>query len=294
MEGTPRELGAYIQKQRSLIDSAIDAYARTPDETKLSKATSYALYPGEGHRYRGLIALEVYRLLGGNEEGFLPSVVGIECIHFSSLIFDDLPCMDNAPFRRGKPTTHQQFGENTAILAGLYLLVQGQDLITQNSYDHCQNLKEMQKVEQLVYHTLYDLIAGQALDLQRGKGNEELLRSVAQKNRLFHLACVLPAYLLKKAEHDSLSVIEKNLAEIGTNLAIAYQFFDDLRDVEGDTTVTGKPTGMDKETFVHRWGIAAIKEELSRKREDALVKVRLLEGHSRLEELIQYILTTPS
>ncbi|MBI2548839.1 polyprenyl synthetase family protein [Candidatus Woesearchaeota archaeon] len=294
MGGAPRELGAYIQKQRALIDHAIDTYVR-PDEAKLSEAISSALYPGEGHRYRGLIAGEVYRMLGGNAETFLPSVVAIEALHCCSLIFDDLPCMDNSPLRRGKPTIHQRFGEATAVLAGLYLLTKGQAVILKNAYEHDIGRENVMNITLLLESTLERMIYGQFLDLQRGKNDAALAKAMGSKNDLFHFSCVLPWYLLGEHKKQSVSSdLGAVLDEIGSQLAIAYQLFDDLRDVEGDPLITGKPQGVDEETYVHRWGIDAVKEALSRKRDDILTTVRTMDRHSRLEELIYYILTIPS
>jgi geranylgeranyl diphosphate synthase type II len=87
-----------------------------------------ALAPGK--RLRPYLVTECCRLVGGTSEASLPAATAIECVHAFSLIHDDLPAMDNANLRRGRPTSHMKFGEALAILAGDALLALAFELLT--------------------------------------------------------------------------------------------------------------------------------------------------------------------
>lgn len=285
----------YIQQQIKLINKSIKFYLKESFSSKFNESATYTVYP-EGHRYRSLVGLEVYQMLEGNQLNFLKGVVGIEFIHHASLVFDDLPCMDNSNIRKNKPTAHIKFGEDIAILGGIYLLNKGINLIYDNAREHLDNFKEVDSVVSLVHNTIGGMLIGQELDLKKRKTNEELEKSIYQKNRLFHLACILPAYFLDKKKYlNPLNEIGRTLDEVGINLAIGYQLFDDLRDIS-KTEITGKPIQVDakKNISVYRFGIDKVKKEITEKKEIIIKNIRKIEYNSRLENIINHILTTPS
>src|SRR5699024_5724741 len=94
---------------------------RTEPQTQLFDAMEYSLLAG-GKRLRPVLAYEFCRMCGGQWQDAAPFAAAIEMIHTYSLIHDDLPCMDNDDFRRGRPTNHKVFGEGMAVLAGDALL----------------------------------------------------------------------------------------------------------------------------------------------------------------------------
>ena len=104
------EIGNYIEIQKRKINDALEQYLSQlfSSSRKHEQAALYTIYP-EGHRYRSVLALEVYKMLGGQQDNFLKGVVGLECIHHASLIFDDLPCMGNAEQKKTKPTNTVQY-----------------------------------------------------------------------------------------------------------------------------------------------------------------------------------------
>ena len=258
------------------------------------EAGRYTLWP-EGHRYRSLVGLEIYKMLGGGDQSrFLKGVVGIEAIHHASLVFDDLPCMDDSPMRKGKPTTHIEYGQDIAILSGLYLWELGRKLVYENTREHLHKPEDVDEVESLIHQTIVGMLHGQEIDLQRNKSDDDLRKSIYQKNRMFHFACVLPAYLLQKKEYiDPLSGIGNILDEIGIHLSVGYQLFDDLRDVEGVPEVTGKPVGLDvnKDTSVKMYGINGVKQQLAERIQRIKENLRKIEPNSRLESIVEHILT---
>ena len=102
-----KELVSYLPQENEYIKTLVDSM-------------KYSLTAG-GKRVRPMLAIEFSKLCGGNEECVMPFACALEMIHTYSLIHDDLPCMDNDDLRRGKPTNHKVFGENIAILAGLFI-----------------------------------------------------------------------------------------------------------------------------------------------------------------------------
>lgn len=284
----------YIDTQKALINDAIVAYLARTDDVQFGEAAKYVVYP-EGHRYRSLVGLEVYKMLGGKQERFFTGVVGIECIHHASLVFDDLPCMDDAQIRKGKPTAHKKYGEATAILAGLHLWNTGRHLLYENARQHSLTPEAVDAIESLVTNCITGMLSGQELDLKRGKNVTEIFHSIYQKNLIFHLSCVLPAYLLEKREYVTpLSNVGTSLDEIGMNLAEGYQLFDDLRDVEGNPNITGKPVSVDEENTVQKIGIVRVRQELDQRKAQIISNLRKIPNSSALEMIIEYILTTPS
>lgn len=276
----------YVEQQQQRINQAIED--NLADAINLlhrhHQAAVYTIFP-EGHRYRAMIALEFYTLLGRLGDKFLKGVVGLECIHHASLIFDDLPCMDNARERKAKPTTWMQYGEATAILAAVTLENEGRHLIAENAREH--NVGYAQ--EDLLYKILSELYAGQELDLRAEKSEEELLEAMKKKNSLMKVACLLPGVFLQRSD------IYETLEAVGEDLAFAYQLFDDLRDTVSPE-ITGKPTGQDeqKQTLLYRWGEQRVRDELERRKEACVRNIRKIKQETMLEHMIEYMLTIPS
>jgi len=277
----------YIRREKKLINESIELWVKSEIKTKVFEAGQYTIWP-EGHRYRSIVGLEIYRALRGKQSKFLKGVVGIECLHHASLVFDDLPCMDNSPMRKAKPTTHLQYGEDIAILAGLYLWDRGRQLLYENTREHLSDPEEIDEVEFLIHETIVGMLIGQEIDLKTNKTDSELSQSIYQKNRMFHLACVLPAYVLQKKQYLDL------LNNIGVDLAVAYQLFDDLRDIEGDSKIIGKPIQVDKGTSVYRYGVESVKQQLAERKQRIIGNIQKIQTSSRLKRMIEHILTTPS
>ena len=111
-----------LAADQTLVEKALARYAEQwPELGDLQRAMAYSLLSG-GKRIRPVLTLAACRLFGGQAEKALPFACGLEMIHTYSLIHDDLPCMDDDDFRRGKPTNHKVYGEATAVLAGDSLL----------------------------------------------------------------------------------------------------------------------------------------------------------------------------
>ena len=117
-----------------LVNEHLDEYLQITYPEDIFKAMKYTLMlPGK--RLRPVMCLETARILGCDIKKVMPAACAIEMLHVQSLIHDDLPCMDNDDFRRGKPSNHKMFGEANAVLAGDALLTFAPQLIIEKSKD---------------------------------------------------------------------------------------------------------------------------------------------------------------
>ena len=118
----------------NLVDESLDKYLPIVYPEDIFKAMKYTLtLPGK--RLRPIMCLETARILGCDIKKALPTACAIEMLHVQSLIHDDLPCMDNDDYRRGKLSNHKVFGEANAVLAGDALLTFAPQIIIENSKD---------------------------------------------------------------------------------------------------------------------------------------------------------------
>jgi len=177
-----------------------------------------------------------------NNSDLIKLASAIELIHCYSLIHDDLPAMDNDDYRRGKLSSHKQFGEANAILAGDAIQALAFEILSE--IEHPAIAKVINIFAKEIGST--GLVGGQYLDLANennsgitlGVVNQIILKKTAA---LLRLSVTLPIYL--SSSHNDLI---DNMDEFGTNLGMAYQIIDDLLDVEGDIEDLGKATGKDK------------------------------------------------
>jgi len=217
----------------------------------------YAL-TGPGKRLRPVLTLAVADLFGMRGEVVVDVACAVEMVHACSLIFDDLPAMDDAARRRGRPTVHRAFGEDVALLAGLALLNRAYALVAEGA----QRLSLRRYTgEDLIHHLSAaigtgGLIGGQALDLaSRPEDLDLTLLEYIHSHKtgaLFMAAGELGA-MAADARRKDLEVISR----YAKNLGLAFQISDDLLDVLATPEETGKDTGKDaaKVTFVKLLGV---------------------------------------
>src|SRR3990167_2928660 len=125
-------LESYLKEKSTLVEKALESYLSGKDQCPpvIHEAMRYAVLGGGGKRIRPVLTLAVSEMLGGSgKEAILPACA-VELVHSYSLIHDDLPCMDNAETRRGKPSCHKKFGEAVALLAGDALLTLAFELLS--------------------------------------------------------------------------------------------------------------------------------------------------------------------
>lgn len=268
----------------TMVESALEKVFEVPNSEYgvLFDAMRYSVLGG-GKRLRGVLMLECGRLCGLSVEQMMPFATAIEMIHASTLIHDDLPCMDNDDYRRGKPACHKKFGEDIALLAGdaLYayalhtLLVQSKD--KEYVGELCDALA--------VFTGLCGadgVFGGQILD-KRFETEEcsfdQLLQLHGLKTGALFSACARIPCILSRAD----VVTEKALRTYISKLGLAFQVKDDLLDVEGSFETLGKATGADqqKSTFISILGVEESKQYLKRLIEEAELSIENI-GDSEL------------
>lgn len=236
------------------INSALKEYLPAADDV-VSQAMRYSVENG-GKRIRPALLLEFCRVCGGDYKKAVPFACALEMIHTYSLIHDDLPCMDNDDFRRGKPSCHIAFGEEYALLAGDALLTLAFETAMKSNLSAEITVKAAKELAKASGVT--GMVGGQVLDLQNeGKkvGVSDLQKTDELKTgELIRAACVLGC-VCAGADDKKIAAAEKYAHDIG----IAFQIVDDILDVTSDEETLGKPIGSDEEnqksTYVSLLGI---------------------------------------
>jgi len=250
-----------------------------PEAQTVYKAMSEAVLNG-GKRIRPLMMYETYKLFKNENadiDEIAPFMAAIEMIHTSSLIHDDLPCMDNDTLRRGKPTTWVSFGEDMAVLTGDALIVLASEIIysailNQKNLNDMSNAARAGKI--LFSKTgMEGMIGGQVVDVEKtGKAlNFEDLDFIYR----LKTAALLEASLMIGAViggGDELEV--KKIEKIALNIGMAFQIQDDILDETSSEKELGKPIHSDKKnqktTYVTLFGIEKSKRKVKELSDEAL------------------------
>lgn len=273
-----REYRDYIEKYLA------DYFTQLEEEPQkqLFGAMKYSLLAG-GKRIRPILTFEFCRLSGGAWETAAPFAGAIEMIHTYSLIHDDLPCMDNDDYRRGRLTNHKVYGEGMAILAGDALLTDAFGLAASAKLPRAGNMGLAIQVLANNAGSL-GMVGGQVLDTmseQRECTEQEVLDIQSRKTgALINAACVLGAI----AGGASQPQIEA-AAGFAACLGLAFQIRDDMLDVIGSAGELGKATGMDgqKNTFIRLYGLEKCGELVQKYTQEA---IRHLDQFSDTADLI--------
>ncbi len=259
------ELDKRVEKAEKIISGYLPAKA--VHQHTVIDAMEYSVLAG-GKRLRPVIMQAVWEMFGSKED-IAPFMAAMEMIHTYSLVHDDLPEMDNDELRRGKPTTHVQYGQAMAVLAGDGLLNYAYETMlkaAQKAEDKSAFIRAMSLLAEKA--GIYGMVGGQCLDVEaEEKGielSEEQIRFVYENKTaaLLQASLMCGAYLAK--DEDAAAVLEK----AGYDLGIAFQLQDDILDIESTTQELGKPVGSDerngKKTYVSFLGIDTAKKEQER------------------------------
>ena len=260
------------REYREYIDGyLVDFYRRLHDQPQkpLIDAIEYSLL-APGKRLRPVFTFEFCRLCCGDWKKAAPLAGAVEMIHNYSLIHDDLPCMDNDDYRRGRPTNHKVFGEGMAVLAGDALLTDAFAMAA------CAELpgKDMALAIGVLAENAGTLgmVGGQVLDImseQRQLTEQEVLDIQSRKTgALINAACVLGVIAGGGNQAQM-----KAAAGFAALLGLAFQIRDDMLDVIGTQEEMGKGVGTDatKNTFVRLYGLEKC-EELVKKYTDLAIQ----------------------
>ena len=214
-----------------VVEKALESYysCNDSDFQNLIDAQKYGLLGG-GKRIRAFLTLELCRLFSGNSALALPYACAIEMIHASSLVHDDMPCMDNDDMRRGKPSTHKQFGESIALLSGDAMMCKAFEIIANNS-----NLSAKANLEavKILSNSTGDngMLAGQTIDIRAATQKldfETLVRLHKLKTgKLISASAKIGCIAAGVCEDDERYNCAVKYAE---NVGLAFQIVDDILD----------------------------------------------------------------
>lgn len=227
----------------------------------LLDAIRYSLCSG-GKRIRPMLLLSFYAMFKGDYKGAFPFAAALEMIHASSLIHDDMPCMDNDSLRRGQPTLHCAKGESVAMVAGDALLNLAYETML-NASIASDALVAMRTIAASA--GVRGVQGGQYLDTELVKKTPEIILQtyLLKTARLIEAACLAGAQLGGASEDEACAA-----AEYGRKIGIAFQIQDDILDVIGDAKLMGKEPGNDekcqKTTYVSFFGMEKAEKEVLR------------------------------
>ena len=233
---------------RAYINEKLAAYIAT-DGSKICDSMNYSVMAG-GKRIRPVLALECCRLCCGDYKKATAVACALEIIHSYSLIYDDLPCMDNDTMRRGKPTNHVVFGEDIALMAGMGLYCRAFEIVTDTYKEF--GLTETQLIDGikalLKASGMNGIVLGQVLDIDNVAGKHTDLDYI-QRVHDYKTSAMLEA----SSEVGAIcgGATEKQraaLLEYSKNIGLAFQIRDDILDVTGTDGNMGKTLGKDRES----------------------------------------------
>jgi geranylgeranyl pyrophosphate synthase len=217
-----------LQNAKVVVDDALRNLFcgdHCPGGSAVAEAMEYSVLGG-GQRLRPLLAIHVGRMVGADLDLVMRGALAVELLHCASLIVDDLPCMDDEEFRRGRLTVHRRFGESTAVLAAFSLVALAARQVVEGIHDP-YTLRSMVEFQQKVLQVLdcNNLVGGQAMDLAGGGSSRDLAaRKTAPLFALAARAGVIGANLDPTERQAAL--------RFGHEFGVAYQLMDDLADGE--------------------------------------------------------------
>jgi geranylgeranyl diphosphate synthase type II len=257
----PIDVRAYLTEKKEVIDDALDRFLPLAEvyPSSIHQAMRYSVL-GDGKRFRPILAVTIFDMLGGKETTILQAACALELIHTYSLIHDDLPCMDDDDWRRGKPTLHKAFDEAVAVLAGDALSALAFELLAATGRSDI--IKEVASAI-----GTHGMVGGQVVDIQtEGKVfvSQELEYIHSHKTGALITISARVGALLAEVKETELVAITR----FGDKMGLAFQIVDDILNLEGEQEHIGKNTGTDqakkKATYPALFGLEQSKHEARR------------------------------
>ncbi|XP_047967801.1 geranylgeranyl pyrophosphate synthase, chloroplastic-like [Salvia hispanica] len=283
----------YMKTKAKKVNKALDDAVPLQNPVKIHEAMRYSLLAG-GKRVRPVLCLASCELVGGDEAAAVPMACALEMIHTMSLIHDDLPCMDDDDLRRGRPTSHKAFGEDTAVLAGDALLSLAFEHVAANTTNvgHERVLRAIAELGSAVGSE--GLVAGQIVDLT-SEGKEVSLDEleyihVHKTSKLLEAAVVCGA-IVGGGDGEEVEALRRYARCVG----LLFQVVDDILDVTKSSAELGKTAGKDlatdKATYPRLMGLAKAKEFAGELAEKAVRELAFFDPlrAAPLHHLAQYI-----
>ena len=289
------DLSLRVEKVNNLLESVMKV--DTGLSEYLMEAMRYSVY-GTGKRLRPILMEASAELFRGDAPELPYFMAAIELIHSYSLVHDDMPCIDNDEYRRGRKTTHAVYGETTALLAGDGLLNFAYETAAAAFNDTKDPVKTATALKILARKAgIFGMVGGQAVDVHCEKNNdpltqEKLLYIHENKTAALIEAAMMIGAVLGGAGKDDVKMMEEAASAIG----IAFQIRDDILDVVGTFEELGKPIGSDadndKDTYVTLFGFDKAKEDVQKYSDKALSIIEGFKGDKEfLLELVESLVS---
>ena len=273
IEASLASLNESMTRDVRAADESLDRLLPQPGDAhgRVAEAMRYAVFAG-GKRLRPFLTLKGAALFGVPESRALRAAAAIEMLHTYSLVHDDLPCMDDDDLRRGRPTTHKQFDEATAVLAGDALLTLSFGVLA-DPETHPSGAVRAELVTRLASAGGTEgMIGGQMMDMLAPERDYDMdgviLLQRMKTGALFEFSCEAGPILAEASAGD-----RQNLRDYAQGLGLAFQIVDDLIDALGSEEHAGKAVGKDQEqgkaTLISLYGVDRARTEARRLAEQA-------------------------
>ncbi|MGF1483659.1 MAG: polyprenyl synthetase family protein [Opitutales bacterium] len=277
------ELEATLKTLRARVEDAMDRLVPAPGTRpeRLHRAMRHSLEAG-GKRLRPILLVAAHNLFPSSRDP-LPAAVAVECLHTYSLIHDDLPCMDNSDLRRGQPTCHVAFDEETALLAGDALLTFAFELLGREYQGEVAGhlvaeLGSASGSQKLVGGQMEDLLG------EKCEPTPDALEFIHRNKTAALLTACLRMGLMLSSKGDAQRLAL--MADAGLHLGMAFQIIDDILDVTTDAATLGKGVGQDennhKMTYPALFGLEASREKAHAHTEAAITAFEQIGGNNTL------------
>ncbi len=242
-----------------------------------------------GKFIRPFLTSEFCRVYGGRDEDSVDFACAVEMIHSYSLIHDDLPCMDNDNYRRGKPANHVRFGQAGALLAGDGLQSRAFETIAKAPLSAEKRIEAVRILAE--YAGPDGMVGGQQLDCEQMPGSPAKLIKIHEGKTG---ALIIAACLMGVVAAGGDEAAMESALEYSKNIGLAFQIVDDILDVTGQKEVLGKPVGSDagngKTTFITVFGVERSKEMAAEYTQNAKEAVKSVANNENLCALADYLL----
>ncbi len=266
------------------IEAALDSYIPTGNykEQRLLDAVRYSLrLPGK--RVRPSLTLAFAELCGGSVRAAMPFACAVEMVHTYSLIHDDMPCMDDDDYRRGKPANHKVYGEDIALLAGDALQSMAYAAMLSASSAAAVGGERAARAACVLAEKsgLLGMVGGQTIDLgiEQQRVGIDTVRLMEEKKtaNLIEAACMMGC-ITAGASQEQIDAAERYAHGVG----LAFQIVDDILDVTSTAEELGKPVGSDmdneKNTFMSLLGLDRCRELVAELTKEAIEALGAFDG----------------
>ena len=262
-------------------------------DRKISQAMNYAVLNG-GKGLRSFLAIESSAMCGAPRSQAMQAAAAIECIHSYSLVHDDLPAMDDDDLRRGKATVHKKWDEATAILVGDGLQSLAFEILTQDETHPNPKIK-LNLVKSLARASgVNGMVGGQAMDIEAEQSSQTL-----SIKKIIELQNLKTGSLITWASEVGARLTGKEIepfTQYASSVGLAFQIQDDILDVIGNVTETGKALGKDSEagkaTFVSLLGLDGARQKAAELISQACDEINTFgDKGSQLRELAKFVIT---